>query len=436
MNIKRFFLSRISVISFIALLLGAVVAASVIPQEFLATPGEMAAWHQAHPGLAPWAARLGLHHLYTTPWFALVLLLTLVSLVLSSIEQCRLAFRRTFEVPAPGGGEGNSPLSEPDLTARLRRHGYLPVARGGGMLRFVKHPWGYWGNVLLHGGMVVVIASSLLIALTQKRGSLTLFEGELHLPADPWNSEENGLLAGSFVLPEPVRLDRVTPHFRPNHRISRIVSELSFLPPGDRPRRLSVEVNAMASHRGVTIYQSTDVGHAFNVEFTDPSGRREVFRLPINHPESLEEAGYNDFRFPWLPVKLQAKYLVDAERKSLRSRTPLLTIRMMEGENEAGRATLRPGESAALDMYRVRLDSVQRWTTLIFVELTGMPGVFAGFFMVVLGTLLAYCTPPRELVATAHGRGYLLRWRAAKFAEFYQEERSRLLAVLAGEGEG
>lgn len=436
MNIKRFFLSRTSVIIFIALLLGLVVAASLIPQAFLATPDEMAAWRADYPGFAPWAARFGMHHLYTTPWFAVVLLLALVSLILSCIEQCRLALGRTFESPSAAGERlGHSSLSEPDLTARLRRQGYLLVARGTGGLRFVKHPWGYWGNVLLHGGMVVVIASSLLIALTQQRGALALFEGEVHAPGDPWSSEENGLLAGSFVLPWPVRLDRVTPRFRPNHKISQIASEVSLLPPGGEPRRLTVEVNAMASHRGITVYQSTDVGHAFNVEFAGPAGRREVFRMPINHPESLEDAGYNDFRFPWLPVKLQAKYYVDADRKSLQSRTPLLVIRMMEGESEAGRAALRPGESGMLGPYRVRLDSVQQWTTLIFVRLTGMPGIFAGFFMVILGTVLAYCTPPRELVAVADGTGYLLRWRATKFAEFYQEERSRLLAGLRGRGE-
>lgn len=433
MNIRRFFLSRTTVIILIGLLLAAVLAASLVPQAFLATPDEMGAWHRKYPALVPLAGALGLHHVFTTPWFAGILLLALVSLILSTVDQCRSAWRKTFAPASPAEEGVEVSLRREELTARLRHNGYLPVALGE-TLRFVRHPWGYWGNALLHGGMVAVIAASLLIALTQKRGSLAMFEGEVYHPADSWSEEEMGLMAGRLVLPEPVRLDRVRPTFRPNHKVKQIASDLSFLPPGEPERRETVEVNAMVSRRGVVIYQSTDAGDAFNVEFTDPSGRREIFRLPINHPESLEEAGYNEFRFPWNPLKLQAKYFVDAERKRIDSANPLLILRMMDGERETERVSLTPGSTGALGEYRVRLAGVQRWTTIIFVDLTGMPGVFLGFFLIILGAALAFCTPPRELVATPAGAGWRVAWRASRFGDFYRDEYETLLRDLERKG--
>jgi len=434
MDIRRFFLSRTTVITLIALLLAAVVAASLVPQAFLATPDQMVTWHRAYPSLVPLAGVLGLHHVFTTPWFAGILLLSLVSLTLSTAEQCRSAWRKTF-APAPPVDEGRTvQFGREELTARLRRRGYLPVASGE-TLRFVKHPWGHWGNAFLHGGMVAVIAASLLIALTQQRGSLAMFEGEVFYPTDPWSVEERGLLAGRLELPEPVRLDRVRLTFRPNHKVRQIASDLSFLPPGAPEHRATVEVNAMVSRRGIVVYQSTDAGDAFSVEFTDPAGRSEIFRLPINHPESLAEAGYNDFRFPWNPLKLQAKYYVDAERKRIDSERPLLVLRMMDDERETGRVSLTPGATGTLGEYRVRLAGVQRWTTIIFVKLTGMSGVFLGFFLIILGAALTFCTPPRELAATPRAPGWRVAWRTTRFGDFYRDEGEALLRELEGKGQ-
>ncbi|HML76717.1 cytochrome c biogenesis protein ResB [Geobacter sulfurreducens] len=433
MNIRRFFLSRTTVIILIGLLLAAVLVASLVPQTFLASPDEMMAWHRKYPSLVPLAGVFGLHHVFTTPWFAVILLLALISLTWSTVDQCRSAWRKTF-APALPAEEGEVvSLGRDELASRLRRNGYLPV-ESGKTLRFVRHPWGYWGNAFLHGGMVAVIAASLLIALTQQRGSLAMFEGEVHYPDDPWTVEESGLMVGRLVLPEPVRLERVRPAFRPNHKVKQIASDLSFLPDGEPEHHVTVEVNAMASRRGIVVYQSTDVGDSFSVEFTDPSGRTEIFRLPINHPESLEEAGYNDFRFPWNPLKLQAKYYVDAERKKIDSAHPLLILRMMDGDQETGRVSLTPGGTGALGEYRVRLAGVQRWTTIIFVKLTGMSGVFLGFFLIILGAALAFCTPPRELVATPAGDGWLITWRAGRFGDFYRDESETLFRDLQRKG--
>ncbi|HEY6837499.1 MAG TPA: cytochrome C biogenesis protein ResB, partial [Geobacteraceae bacterium] len=164
----------------------------------------------------------------------------------------------------------------------------------------------------------------------------------------------------------------------------------------------------------------------------DGSGKLHRERLQIYHPARIDKAGYNDFDLPWLPQTLSAKYYADASGVSMASPDKLLVLRLVDRGRETARVSLSPGQSGMLGGMNVRLVGVEKWTGLIFVNMPGMGWVFFGFSIIVLGVILQYCTPPRELYAQRGADGLRLSWKATRFSEFYEDEYRSIIAAVGG----
>lgn len=432
--LKKFFLSRKLALFLLVAILASVLVASLVPQTFITPASEMQNWRADNGWLVSIADACGLNHVYTAPWFAVLIALALVSLSLSSMEQFRAALRKTFKAaPLPESGGNRIRAAEREISATMRRHGYLLLSRTAPW-RFVKNPWGYWGNFLLHAGIVATIAASLLVALTQQRGAIMLVEGVLHQSGEPWESEEHGLLTERLSLPYSVRLDQLKLAFRKDNHVDQVASEITLLPEnGGDARRLTAAINANLTYQGKRIYQSNEYGDAFTLEFTSADGGKYREKLLLLHPAGLDKASYGDFDFPWLKYKLSTKYYADADKKLITSPDRLLVMRIMENNRELGRISLKNGESGRLGNYLVRLTAVEKWSKLIFVHVPGMPLVFIGFTMIVLGIMLNFFTPPREFIVARDGDGFVVSWRAEKFADFYADEHGDILKNIETE---
>ena len=436
---KRLLLSRGTVLAIVALLTAMLVVASLVPQSFMTPAGRMAEWRADHPALAWVVEALGLHHVYTHWGFAALLVLVFAALCLSALEQFRTSLHRTRPHEAPAAGKVVELSSGIDEVARvLRSRGYLTVRRGAAERLLVRHPWGHWGNFLLHCGLALVVGASTVIGVTQQRAALHLVEGETFHPGGPWFAEQNGVAAARLVLPFSVRLDHLAFRFWPTHGLESVTSTLSLLRQDARPETVKVGINDLQRVEGLRIYQGSELGHAFRLEVQE-GGKGRMVTLLVQHPNRPDEAGANEFRGV-LPggELLRARYFVDAERRSFDSFNPLLVLRIDGPAGTLGEGRLRPGTAAAIGPYRLRLDKVSLWTRLTFVNVTGIAGVFAGFFVIALGGVLHYFTPPREaaLRETASG-GTRMTWRAVRFADFYADEYDGIrAAVTPGENRG
>lgn len=437
-RIERFFLARGTVISLILLALCAIALAAFIPQRFLTPPEEMQAWQSAHPLLCRWSNLLGLHRIYTHPGFALILAGGTISLALSTRHQALAAWQRTV-LPAGGmaGDRRFSVARTPEEVSRLlMANGFIGQGTFDGEIRLVRHPWGYWGNTLLHFGMVLTIVASLCIALTQQQGVIHLAEGAIHYPSQPLLREEHGLLAGPLHLPDAVRLDRVAYRFGPDLAVRELASTLTFLSDNGVAETETVAINRILNHRGIRFYQGVEFGHAFFVEVTGPTGEQKVFQLQFMHPDTPDLPSYNDFRnLLGDGFLVRAKYLVDGEGKGFDRVSPLLTLRLDQDGREVGRLPLQPGGEGAIGQYRFRLLGFAPWSRLIMVNVTGMPLIFAGFFVICLGGVLHYFTPPRQVsLAGGAAGGTAVSWRAARFSGFYRDEPDSLKRMVNGGG--
>ncbi len=370
-----------------------------------------------------WAKTLGLHHVYSTPWFAVSLSLFTVSLVISTYEQIKRSSQKTFrEETTQQGDKITIELPLEELKSVIKNAGYTKVSEKDTLIRFVKHPRGYWGNALLHLGFVIVIGSSLLIVLTQKRGLLKPVEGEICIPGNPWFAEEKGVFAGGFVLPEALKLEKVNPDFWETDDLEQLSSEISFIDNRGGIKKSVLALNQPIHYRGLRIYQSHSFGNAFFVEFEDRGGGKKGVILQMESPAKRAKPSYGNFTFEGVPYLVKAKYFADAEKRSMESANPLLVMRLVDKRTILGELPLRIGEQGQLGPYTVKLVGVKMWAGIIFVDITGMEGIFFGFIIIIMGGTLIYFMPPRELYIKKEENQIFLIWKASRFGDIYRDE--------------
>lgn len=429
---RAFFLSSRTVLALIVLLLLAVVVAAFIPQRVSASAQEIAAWRQQYADWVTFAELAALDRVYTSPWFLLLLQLLLISLLFSLAAQGQLAWKRTFGPgTVPAGPWIPVSFSKPELGVILRRHGFFRIHTGGAVIRYVKHPWGLWGNFFLHLGFVLVICASLLLAATQQYGVLHLYEGETHQPHGPWLDEEHGLWVDPLLLSFAVRLDQVTPDYWPGGELRQLRSSLSIVKPSGETVRHQLAINQPLSLPSGRIYQGGDYGAAFFLVIRDRQGRSfpTIFQLP--HPAEGSGASYGNFSVEGIPFLFKAKYLVGATDSSPATEEPRLVVRLFDGNRMAGEVSFGQGRRADLGPYDLVVMHVAFWTSIIFSRVHGMAGVFAGFFLIVFGAGFAYFFPPREFYVVRDQRNSCgVKWRATRFPGFFEEECQEIFTEL------
>jgi cytochrome c biogenesis protein ResB len=426
---------RIS-LGLILLIAGLIYVSTLIPQYIDSTPGQIEAWRVGHPGILWLVDGARLHRIHGHPWFAAAILLSALAMGISSFDQLVLARKRLRAIGNATGEEVAAAVPEQLLYAVAREHRYRLLQTGSrDQLKFVRNPWGHFGSLLLHLGMTLVIIASLYVSLTGRQGALILGEGEQRSPRDPWDIAEHGALSAPLELPGTIRLDRVRVRFGTRNQPEEVSSDLTITDKTGRIDTLTASINRIPSYRGLRIYHASQYGTAFVVEFTDRIGKTHRERILAQQPVDLTTAGYSEsFGVSWSPYLFAAKYYADAEQKSMLNGTPQLTIRMLDGTREVGRTVVPPGRTMPLGGYRLRLVGTEKWAKLIVVDNRGMPVIFTGFAIIMLGGLLHYLLPPRELIAILRQDGtYRVRWKALSFADFFAEERDMLATQLQEE---
>ncbi|KAF0216007.1 MAG: ResB protein required for cytochrome c biosynthesis-like [Geobacteraceae bacterium] len=433
-DIRNFITARRLSLSLILVLAGMMCVSTLIPQEMDSTPDRIDAWRRGHEQLRWLVDGLGLHRIYVQPWFAVTILLAATALAVSSCDQLAAARRRLYSTASGGGEELAASIPESALRSIARSHRYRSLHTGSRHLKFVRNPWGYFGNALLHIGMVLVVCASLYVALTGRQGALVLFEGEQHGNRQVWDGDEHGVMASPLTLPGPIRLDRVRVRFDGKNQPTEVSSDITIGDGSGKAEYLTATINRISRYHGLRIYHASQNGDAFVLEFTDAKGDTHYEKIAVQQPVSLTKAGYGDFYLKWSPHVLSAKYFADADNKSMSSAKPLLVMRLLDREEEIARVSLTPGNSGMLGDNRVRLLGVQKWAKLIFVDITGMPVIFAGFAIIMLGGLIHYMTPPRELIGIRQQDDhYRVYWKAPSFRDFFAEERQEVANALQKE---
>lgn len=437
MKITKFLTARSTVITLFSAISAALLIASAVPQRDT-MGGKTPVWAEQLPqGLKFLHTLLGLDHVVGTGWFAALVALFWLSLLVSTVSQFSVTRSLVQRVPAPELPPGCTKVetSPEELAARLVAAGYHPAGSDGGVERYVKHKAGYWGNFMLHVGIVTAVVFALMYVVTQHRVMIRLTGEEiLKLTPDTVKGLQ-GIFPVTTKLPHSVLLKSLQARHWPNDKLEYLGSELYFTDVlGGDPQRVDVALSDKSSFGPYLVYQANAYGRSFDVQLQLPDGVHQE-RLYLSYPSRRDAAGYGEGTVTGTNLVLKAKFYADPQHKSIQYVPGGVTLRLYRGKEFLGEAALMPGQEGVVAGIPVRVGQNQWWTDILLDGSRGTAGIFAGFAILLLGVLCSYCLVPREIILRRHEGSLYVQQVVRRFASFYREEYDALIHGATNPGE-
>jgi cytochrome c biogenesis protein len=328
---------------------------------------------------------IGLNQVYGSWWF-----LSLLILFGSSLTACtfyrqlpilKVAKRWSFytkpqsfakmAIATELTGRSLSELEQP-----LRQKGYK-IFQADRMLYARKGLIGRIGPIIVHASMLLILAGSIW-------GSLTGFVAQEMVPSGETFQIQNITEAGMWSKPQmpkdwSVKVNRFWIDYTPSGAIDQFYSDLSVLDrSGKEVDRQTIHVNKPLRYRGVTLYQANwDIAA---VKFT--LNQSPVLQLPVSKLQARSNG--SQVWGTWIPTKpdlsagvtlitpdLQGTFLIYDEKGQL-----LASVRT-NGSTEVNGVTLTIKDVVGSTGLQIKADP-------------GIPGVYAGFGLLMLGVIMSY----------------------------------------------
>jgi len=369
---------------------------------------------------------LGLDSVVASWWFRVLIAVAALQLATVTAMVARRDIRRLARARGPASREGFAVLDSGALARTLRSSGYLRTRHTAATARYIKHPWGYAGPTLLHGGMLLAACGVLAVTLTQSAGLLQLVEGQSVAAGTALQAPRRGPLGREPMLGDRLTLERIDARFWENGEPKSYTGSL-VLDGASGVTLLSVTTNQPRTVSGVRYYQEQRVGYAFFATITRGS---EVIkqRIELLQPPSATEASYADYALSDGTL-LRTKCMVDEASGG----EPTLVLRLVRDGETVAEESVADGATAKLDDTTVSVDAVARWAVITIERSYGYSVLFSSFFIIFLGAMLIYGAPPREITLTRGEGAVRADWHATRFTEAFASERERLRSAATGE---
>ena len=328
---------------------------------------------------------IGLEHVYGSWWFLALLILFGTSLTACTFNRqlpILKASKRWFYYTKPQsfvklplateiiGGNLN------DLAQSLQSKNYK-VYQADDLLYARKGLIGRIGPIVVHASMLLVLIGSIW-------GSLTGFIAQEMVPSGETFQVKNITEAGAWSANQvpkdwSVRVNRFWIDYTPKGSIDQFYSDLSVLDrDGKEVDRETIHVNKPLKYKGVSFYQANWDIHAIRFTFNNSP----ILQLPVSKLES--QNGGRQVWGTWIPTKpdlsagitlitpdLQGTFLIYDEKGNL------LT-------------TVRTNQSAEVNGVTFTLKEAIGSTGLQIKADPGIPIVYAGFGLLMLGVIMSY----------------------------------------------
>ncbi|TVP64789.1 MAG: cytochrome c biogenesis protein [Leptolyngbya sp. LCM1.Bin17] len=342
----------------------------------------------------------GLDHVYRTWWF-----LALLIVFGASLTAC--TFTRQF--PALGAAQRWKYYTQPRqfqklaLSAELTDATLATLATQLGQRRYRVFQQGQqlYGRKGLAGriGPIVVHASMLLILLGAIVGAMTGFFAQEMVPSGETFQIRNIFDAGPWAKSQiptdwSVRVNRFWIDYTADGNIDQFYSDLSVLnPAGEELDRKTIYVNEPLRHKGVTLYQADWGLAAVQVKLNNSP----VLQLPM---KPLDTDGPR-FWGTWLPTKPDLSAGVTLLARDLQGSVLIY--------DNAGQlvSTVRTGMATEVNGVTLSLVDVIGSTGLQIKADPGIPLVYAGFGLLMVGVIMSYVSHSQVWALAQQGKLYV-----------------------------
>ena len=337
-------------------------------------------------GFLTWKVLLivGLNHVYRTWWF-----LSLLILFGASLTAC--TFTRQF--PALSAARRWKFYTQPRQFQKLALSAELPkqsleqlklhlsekryrVFQEGSTLYARKGIVGRIGPILVHASMLIILLGAIL-------GSMMGFSAQEMTPSGETFRITNIFNAGPWAaaqIPQDwsVRVNRFWIDYTPEGSIDQFYSDLSVLDQaGEEVKQKTIWVNQPLRYRGVTMYQADWAIAAVRVRIN----RSPVLQFPMS---PLDTQGGGRFWGTWVPTKPDLSDGVSLIAQDLQG-----TLLVYDNSGNLV-STVRAGMATEVNGVTLAVDQVVGSTGLQIKADPGIPMVYLGFGLLMLGVLMSY----------------------------------------------
>jgi cytochrome c biogenesis protein len=444
-SVWRLFSSvKLAIVLFIILTLASILG-TLIPQQ--RAPAE----YQAHYGnLSRLLTGLDLDRLYQSAWFIGLLLLFGLNLVVCSLARLTPKLRKTFgSAWTVEVRELASLKTKESFTKRSGLEAFVAAARaelgrrhfrvaaksdsGRALLRARKHTLGLFGSDIVHLGVLVILAGGIVSGLGKYRSDVSVSEGQ--------------------TVPVPsraisLRLDKFETDYYPAGAVKAWKSTVTVFEGGAPRLTRTIAVNHPMSYKGVVFYQSS-----YGWDWENPALELRVKKK--SDPAFLKTISLKpgrkaalDDRTEITAVRFLPDFVVGADNEpATRTWEPNNPAVLVEGYQKDARVFsgwifakypefTHFRDSGEMDLaFELASYKAPRFSVLQAASDPGVPVIWTGCVLLMLGLFFSFYWPPREIKlvleacegpSVAVSAGGL----ASKGHDRFEEEFASIMAVL------
>jgi cytochrome c biogenesis protein len=344
--------------------------------------------HPALFGFLTWKVIqvVGLDHVYRTWWFLSLLILFGTSLTACTFTRQLPALKaarrwkffdepRQFQKLALSAELDTVSLSSLTPLLQQRRYKIFSEPEKDHILYARKGIVGRIGPIIVHIGMVTILLGAILGAMTGFTAQEMVASGDTF---QVQNIIDAGPFAASISKDWSVKVNRFWIDYTPAGGINQFYSDLSVLDSQEKEvDRKTIFVNQPLRYRGITLYQ-TDWGiAAVRVRIN----KSPIFELPMTQ---LNTKNKGRIWGTWIPTKPDLSAGVSLLAKDLQN-----TLLIYDSTGKLV-STVRAGSTTEVNGVTLKVLDVIGSTGLQIKGDPGIPIVYTGFGLLMLGVVMSY----------------------------------------------
>lgn len=364
---------------------------------------------------------LGLNHVYSTWWYLSLLILFGSSLTACTFTRQFPALKvarnwkffdrpRQFEKLALSAELSTGSIAS--VTPLLEKKGYR-IFQEGDALYSRKGIAGKIGPIIVHAAMLIVLAGSIWGALTGFLAQEMVLSGDTFKVQNIFSAGPLASAQSSQDL--SIEVNRFWIDYTPGGDIDQFYSDLSVVDDrGEELKRKTIYVNEPLRYGGVTFYQTSWSIGAVRVQLNNSP----IFQLPmaqLNVPGKLWGT--------WIPTKPDLSAGVSLLAKDLQG---TVLVYDMTGKLVSA---VRVGQNIEINGVTLKIIDLMGSTGLQIKADPGVPLVYAGFGLLMLGVMMSYISHS-QIWALQQGDSFYIGGRTNRAQVSFERELLEILDAI------